>query len=125
MTTVADLPISEARDNLAEVVNKVAYGGEVRYLTRRGRRLAVLASLEAIARTRAEALESVAALVKTALESLDENSDGKPKLRELLDELVELIEDEEDIAAAEAALARIEAGEPTVPWEEVRARLGL
>ncbi len=32
---------------------------------------------------------------------------------------------EADLKAAREILARIRAGEPTIPWEEVKARLGL
>lgn len=36
-------------------------------------------------------------------------------------EMLEALEDAEDIAAADAALARIEAGDKPVPWEQVKA----
>lgn len=42
-----DLPITDARDRLADVVNEAAYTGRVTYLTRRGRRLAAIVSVEA------------------------------------------------------------------------------
>jgi len=32
---------------------------------------------------------------------------------------------EADLKAAREILARIRAGEPTIPWEEVKAKLGL
>lgn len=41
-----DLPITNARDRLADVVNEAAYTGQVTYLTRRGRRLAAIVSVE-------------------------------------------------------------------------------
>lgn len=37
----------------------------------------------------------------------------------------EALDDRADIAAAEEALKRIEAGEPTVPWEQLKLELGL
>jgi prevent-host-death family protein len=37
-----ELTVSEARDQLADLVNRVAYGGETVFLTRRGRRMVVL-----------------------------------------------------------------------------------
>ena len=41
-------------------------------------------------------------------------------------ELLEFLEDQIDIEAAEKALAEMKAnGEKPVPWEEVKARLGL
>jgi prevent-host-death family protein len=39
---VTELPVTEARDHLADVVNRVAYSGEGIILTRRGRRLAAI-----------------------------------------------------------------------------------
>ena len=42
-----------------------------------------------------------------------------------LDAILERLEDIEDIAAAEAALARIEAGEKTIPLAEIIAKYGL
>jgi prevent-host-death family protein len=44
-TTAVDeieLTVSAARDQLADLVNRVAYRGETVFLTRRGRRMAVL-----------------------------------------------------------------------------------
>lgn len=41
------------------------------------------------------------------------------------DDLAELLEDFADAAAAREARASIEAGEPLVPWEEVKAEAGL
>jgi prevent-host-death family protein len=48
----ADMPISAARDRLADVVNGVAYGGMPTHLTRRGRRLAVVVSETYLAEAR-------------------------------------------------------------------------
>ena len=42
-----DIPITEARGQLADVVNQAAYSGQVTYLTRRGRRLAAVVPVEA------------------------------------------------------------------------------
>lgn len=41
------------------------------------------------------------------------------------DELTALLEDFADAAAAREARASIEAGEPVVPWEDVKAEAGL
>lgn len=37
-----ELSVSQARDQLADLVNRVAYGGKTVVLTRRGRRMVVL-----------------------------------------------------------------------------------
>lgn len=42
-----------------------------------------------------------------------------------LDRLIAAAEDLADIEAARAARAEIAAGEPTIPWEQVKADLGL
>jgi prevent-host-death family protein len=41
------------------------------------------------------------------------------------DRLLELVEDAEDLAAADEAMAEIERGSPTIPWEDVKRDLGL
>ena len=48
------MPVTEARDHLADVVNRVAYGGESTYLTRRGRRMAAIVPAEVL-----EAIEAI------------------------------------------------------------------
>ncbi|HEU0129088.1 MAG TPA: type II toxin-antitoxin system Phd/YefM family antitoxin [Pseudonocardiaceae bacterium] len=65
----AELPITEARGRLADVVNEAAYAGTVTYLTRHGRRLAAIVPVDA-----AEAIEHAedAYLSQLAREALDE-----------------------------------------------------
>lgn len=41
------------------------------------------------------------------------------------DRMLELVEDAEDLADADAAMVAIEQGEPTIPWEDVKRDLGL
>ena len=38
---------------------------------------------------------------------------------------MEAYADAEDVAAADAVMAEIEAGAPTIPWAKVKADLGL
>jgi len=66
---MAHLSTSEARGNLSEIVNRVAYGGERVILHRRGRELAALVPMEDVARL--QALED-ADDVAVALEALAE-----------------------------------------------------
>ena len=43
----------------------------------------------------------------------------------VLDAIIEHLENVEDIAAAERELERVQAGEPTIPLDEVLAKHGL
>jgi prevent-host-death family protein len=81
------VPITDARDDLADVVNRVAYRHERVMLTRRGRALAVVVPVEDA-------------------------------------ELLEQLEDAADLDAMRAALADPANAEP-LPWEQVKAGLGL
>lgn len=81
---MTELPVSEARNRLAEAI-EIARNGEPVYVTRRGRRVAVLVDADAYD-----------ALVESAEDLLDH---------------------------AELAAARAE--DEYVPWEEVKADLGL
>jgi prevent-host-death family protein len=81
---MSELAISEARERLAEAVDQ-ARAGEPVYVTRRGRRVAVIVDATAY------------------------------------DELIEAAEERLD--RAELAAAR--AADDYVPWEEVKADLGL
>lgn len=82
---MTELAVSEARNHLAEVIEQVRRSGEPVYVTRRGRRVAVILDPEAYER-----------VVETAEDAIDR--------REL-----EAARDEDDF----------------VPWDEVKADLGL
>ena len=84
---MSELPITDAREDLAEVVNRVAYGHERVRLTRRGKPLAAVVSIEDV-------------------------------------ELLEQLDDRADVDAMRQALADPANAEP-IPWEQVRADLGL
>lgn len=43
---MSEMAVTDARDHLADVVNRVAYSGETTYLTRRGRRMAAIVPAE-------------------------------------------------------------------------------
>lgn len=72
-----DLGITDARDRLADVVNEAAYTGRVRYITRRGRRVAAIVPADD-----AERLERAedAYLARLAGEALSEVEAGTPTL---------------------------------------------
>jgi len=82
---MTELAVSEARDHLAEVIDQARRSGEPVYVTRRGRRVAVIVDADAYER------------------------------------VVDAAEDATD--RRELAAAREE--DDYVPWEEVKADLGL
>lgn len=84
------LSISDARDQLAAVIDRARTEHRPVFLSRRGRRVAAV---------------------------IDADD---------LDRLLELAEDMADIRAAEEARAEMrETGAAPIPWEEVKADLGL
>ena len=84
------LSISEAREQLAAVIDRARTEHRPVFLSRRGRRVAAV---------------------------IDADD---------LDRLLDLAEDMADIRAAEAARAEMrETGATPIPWEEVKADLGL
>ena len=90
MSTSAELTVSEARQQLAAIIDRARAEHSPIYLARRGRRVAAV---------------------------IDADD---------LDEILELAEDMADIRAAAAARAEMQAtGEAPIPWEQVKADLGL
>lgn len=85
-----DVSISEAREHLADVVDRARSHHRPVFLSRRGRRVAAVIDADDLER------------------------------------LLDLAEDMADIRAAEAARTEMqETGEQPVPWDEVKAELGL
>jgi len=90
MSVSESLTVTDARQHLASIIERVRLQHDPVYLTLRGRR--------------------VAAVI---------NSDD-------LDRLFELAEDMADVLAAEEVRAEMKAtGEAPIPWEQVKADLGL
>jgi prevent-host-death family protein len=90
MSTTAALAVSEARQQLAAIIDRARAEHSPIYLARRGRRVAAV---------------------------IDADD---------LDNVLELAEDMADIRAAAAARAEMQAtGEAPIPWEQVKADLGL
>ena len=86
----AALSISEARENLASVIDRARTEHRPVFLSRRGRRVAAVIDADDLER------------------------------------LLDLAEDMADIRAAEAARAEMhETGVAPIPWDEVKADLGL
>lgn len=82
-----EMPVTEARSRLSEVVD-MAFREPV-HLTRHGQQAVVVISAAEYER------------------------------------MMEAVEDLEDIEAADAAMAEVMAGAPTIPWEKIKADLGL
>ena len=90
MTVAETLNISDARTQLAAIVDRARAEHEPVYVARRGRRVAAV---------------------------IDADD---------LDHILALAEDMADIRAAEQARAEMQAtGEAPIPWDEVKADLGL
>lgn len=89
MGAMSEMPVSDARARLADVVDAARVGHDPVYLTRRGRRVAAV---------------------------IDADD---------LDRLIAASEDLADIEAAHAARTELAEGEPAIPWEQVKADLGL
>jgi len=90
MSTTEPLTVSDARSQLAAIIDLARAEHEPIYLTRRGRRVAAVIDAED------------------------------------LDEILALAADMADIRAAEEARAEMRStGEEPIPWEQVKADLGL
>jgi prevent-host-death family protein len=90
MSSTSALSVSEARQQLAAIIDRARAEHSPIYLARRGKRVAAV---------------------------IDADD---------LDRILELAEDMADVRAAEAARAEMKAtGEAPIPWEQVKADLGL
>jgi prevent-host-death family protein len=90
MSNPAPVSISEARSQLAAIIERARTNHQPVYLARRGRRIAAVVDADD------------------------------------LDRILELAEDMADIRAAEQARAEMrETGATAIPWDEVKADLGL
>ncbi|MQY05649.1 hypothetical protein ACRB68_37260 [Actinomadura sp. RB68] len=93
---MSELPLEDV-PGLADLAHRAADRGQVVYLTEHGQRLAAIVPADIAGELAAMSAE----------------------------ERAELFEDLQDSLAARRALAAVEAGEPVVPWEEVKSRLEL
>jgi prevent-host-death family protein len=123
----AEMPISDARDHLADVVNRAVYGGTPTHLTRRGHRLAVVVSEAHLAEedTRAREEATVAACRALWLGVRDADERTQAAVREVISRLMDAAEDAADAAAVDAAMAERQAGARPLLWEQVKAELDL
>jgi len=106
------MPISDARDHLADVVNRAVYAGTVTHLTRRGRRLAVVVSeahlAEEDARAREEATAAACRALWLGVRGADEGTQAA--VRAVIGDLMDVAEDASDVAVAGAAMAERRGG---------------
>jgi antitoxin Phd len=123
----AEMPISDARDQLADVVNRAVYGGTPTHLTRRGRRLAVVVSETHLAEEETRAREEATAAACRALWLGVKDADERTQaiVRAIVGELMDTAEDATDLAALDASESERQAGAQPIPWEQVKAELGL
>jgi prevent-host-death family protein len=108
-----ELPISEARDHLTDVVGRATYSGQITYITKRGRRVGAVVPVEV-----AEAAEAAKDnyLSKLAHDAEAELAAGAP-IRALADVVADL-----DIGAVEDRADDDGADEITLPGGLPRPR---
>jgi prevent-host-death family protein len=121
------MPISDAREHLTDVVNRAVYGGEPTYITRRGRRLAVVTSAAQLEADRARArqqaiLDTCRRLWAAAAETDDAT---REHVRQTLDLIMDDAEDLADQAVVRAVDEDAEHGAEPIPWDQLKADLGL
>jgi prevent-host-death family protein len=121
------MPISDARNQLADVVNRAVYGGEPTYITRRGRRLAIVVSPAQLEADRARAAQhAVLEACRQMWNNVDKSDHvSRATLRAVIEAAMELTEDAADKAIILAAQEDRETRAEPVPWEQVKAELGL
>ncbi|MGH8965017.1 MAG: type II toxin-antitoxin system prevent-host-death family antitoxin [Actinomycetes bacterium] len=87
MTSLPDeLPISEARDHLTEVVARATYGGQITYVTKRGRRVGAIVPVEVAEAAEAAEDEYLSGLARDAEAELATGAPARP-LAEVLGDL--------------------------------------
>lgn len=103
------------------------YGGEVTYLTRRGRRLAVVVSEAQLRADETRAREE--AIVETCREMWRSVADADEVTRTAvstaIEYIVSMLEDAVDLTAILAVSEEREAGAQPVSWELAKAEFGL
>jgi prevent-host-death family protein len=121
------MPISDAREHLTDVVNRAVYSGESTYITRRGRRLAIVMSPAQLAADQARAEQN--AVVRTCRllweSAASANQTTRDVLRGLIDKAIENAEDTADVAVVAASDEDQLLGSIPIPWSQVKADLDL
>jgi hypothetical protein len=101
--------------------------GEATYLTRRGRRLALVMSAAQLEADKAMARQQ--AIVETYRQLWERFADAddatREAIRDLIDVAIELAEDSADLQVLRASMDDRESGAEPEPWEQVKAEQGL
>ncbi|MGH9307667.1 MAG: type II toxin-antitoxin system prevent-host-death family antitoxin [Acidimicrobiales bacterium] len=84
-----ELPITDVRLRLAAVVNEAAYGGQVTYLTRHGRRLAAVVPVETAEAAERWEDEQLGRMADEAVEEMARTGEKPVSLDEVRRELGE------------------------------------
>ena len=84
-----ELPVTDARDRLANVVNEAAYAGQVTYLTRRGRRVAAIVPVAAAEAAERWEDEVLGRLADESLAEMDRTGERPVPLDEVRRELAQ------------------------------------
>lgn len=143
MTTAenaTEMSITEARERFADMVNTVTYAGDHVHLTRRGRRVAIVAPPEAIAQARMEAVELAVLHMVSAMKRAEEHSRDmaawthdprhvwkslRDEVMSMLEQLQESAEEEADAIALAVSKSERESGARATPLADLRKELGL
>jgi prevent-host-death family protein len=120
------MAISDAREHLTEVVNRAVYAAELTYITRRGRRLAVVASAAQLEADRARVAQQ--AVLDTCRRLWAAAADADDTIREHLRQALDRIMDDADDFADQAVVLAVdedaEHGAEAVTWDELKADPG-
>lgn len=73
-----ELPVSQARDQLPELLNQAAYSGRITYVTRRGQRIGAIVPLEVAEAAEAEEDAYLSSLAAEAEEELANGGSTRP-----------------------------------------------
>lgn len=82
-----ELPVSDVRGRLADIVNEAAYGGQITYLTRHGRRLAAIVPVEAAEAAERWEDEQLGRMADEAVEEMSRTGEKPVPLDEVRREL--------------------------------------
>jgi antitoxin Phd len=86
VTAPEELPISDARDHLADVLGRATYAGQITYITKRGQRVGAVVPVDVAEAAEAAEDAHLSRLAREAEEELDAGASTRPLL-DVADEL--------------------------------------